>query len=197
MKKVVLLDDPINSGYRDKVKELLSDIAEVSYYEGVNGFSDSVMWRARLQFGEWDNRADWDLLYWSTGLWDHRRTLDDGEPFISAEHFLHYNRRLHRELTLHAKRLVYATATPAGEGYVHDPKGDFGIPREDWNREIKEYNDILTAYLKHEGVMIHDLYAFLTAHPEYLGKQGFFLTEEGADAVAEEVAGYIRRALAE
>ncbi|MBE6598607.1 MAG: hypothetical protein E7638_04110 [Ruminococcaceae bacterium] len=197
MKKVVLLDDPINFSYRERVKELLSDIAEVAYFEGVNGYSDALTWRAKSQFETWENWNDIDLVYWSTGLWDHRRTLDDGEPLITAEQYLHYNRRLHRQLTRHAKHLVFATVTPAGEGYKYDPKGDFGIPREEWNREVAEYNTIITAYLKYEGVNIHDLYSFLEAHTEYLGENGFFLTEEGAEAVAQEVAGFIRRLLTE
>ncbi len=195
MKKVVLLDDPVNVSYRERVKELLSDIAEVYLSKGEDGNSHVITWRAKYQFEEWDKWGEVDLIHWNTGLWDHLRTLDDGEPLISVEHYLHYNRRLHRQLTHYAPRLIFATTTPAGEGYKYDSKGDFGISRDEWNRETEVYNAVLTAYLKHEGVEINDLYAFVSAHPEYLGENGIFLSEEGVEAVAQHVASTIRDAL--
>ena len=96
MKKVLLLGDDICFGYRERVKELLSDICEIVHPDINAGYTASALWFIREQHDvkyHWD---ELDLIHWNTGLWDHHRTLDDGLPLVSVEHYLWLNKRFHR-----------------------------------------------------------------------------------------------------
>lgn len=194
MKKVVLIGDSILVCYQERVKELLSDIAEV-FFTGNIGYSASVLWYIREMF---KNNPAWkeaDVIHWNTGLYDHYRHLDDGLPLVSEEEYLYINRRIHRQLTTYTNKQIFALTLPAGEGYTYDPDGILGIPREEWNKEVHLYNTVISAYMKHEGVMINDLYSLVESHPEYLGENGITLSEAGAEAAAQQIANCIREYL--
>ncbi len=195
MKKVMLIGDEIRLAYQERVKELLSDICEVVYVRNNSGYTASALWFVREQVENVFKWEDIALIHWNTGIWDHHRTLDDGLPLVSAEEYLRWNGRFHRQLALYADRLIWATTTPAGEGYRYDPDGIYGIPKDEWNEEVKLYNDMAAAYLANQGVVINDLYAFVSEHPEYLGEDGINLSPVGVEAVAQKVAGEIRALL--
>jgi len=195
MKKVMLIGDEIRLAYQERVRELLADVCEVVYVRNNSGYTASALWFVREQV---ENAFKWEdiaLIHWNTGIWDHHRTLDDGLPLISAEEHLRWNRRFHRQLALYADRLIWATTTPAGDGYKYDPNGIYGIPKDEWNREVKLYNDMVSAYLSNKGVVINDLYTLVSAHPEYLGEDGINLSEAGVEAVSQHIAREIRTLL--
>ncbi|MBE6598605.1 MAG: hypothetical protein E7638_04100 [Ruminococcaceae bacterium] len=197
MKKVLLLGDTIRVSYQERVKELLSDVAEVVFPHHNSGYSAAVLWYLREQFVRIYQWGEIDVVHWNTGLWDHHRTLDDGLPLITAEEYLHINRRLHKQLEFYSKKQVFATTLPAGDSYKYDKNSIYGIPKDEWNREIAEYNAVLVPYLQHHGVKINDLYSTVSAHPEYLGEDGISLSEEGVEEAAQQIAASIRLALAE
>jgi len=192
MKKVLLLGDCIRVQCQERVKELLADECEVLYPSFDYGYTLSLLWFLRLQFNENQDWAEPDLIYWNTGIMDHHRPVDDGEPLIPAEMFLHLLRRLHRQLAFYSGRLVWASTTPAGEKYVYDPQGNYGVDRETWNKEIALYNRLAAAYLTEKDVMIHDLYALIAKNPQYSGDDGIHLSPEGVEAAAQEIAACIR-----
>ncbi len=195
MKKVMLIGDEIRLAYQERVKELLSDICEVVYVRNNSGYTASALWFVREQVENVFKWEDIALIHWNTGIWDHHRTLDDGLPLISAEEHLRWNRRFHRQLALYADRLIWATTTPAGEGYKYDPNTIYGIPKDEWNKEVKLYNDLVSAYLTNKGVAINDLYTLVSEHPEYLGEDGINLSAEGVEAVAQQIAREVRTLL--
>ncbi len=193
MKKVLLLGDCIANGYGPKVKELLSDIAEVVYSDGDIGDTAAVLWCIR--YGMDDLCRGSDLIHWAMSSCDHQRTLDDGAPLLTAEQVLYYARRLHRQICYYAPRQIFAVSTAAGEGYQYDKNGIYGIPVDEWNRETEEYNAVIAAYFRSQGVEINDLYTLTKNHPEYLAADGISLSEAGAEAVAEQTAAHIRACL--
>ena len=93
-------------------------------------------------------------------------------------------------------RLVWATTIPAGEGFPFDPDGVFAVPREQWNREIRLNNALMTAYLKEEGVRVNDLASLAERDPAYLAPDGISLSEAGIEAAARQTAEAIRAVLA-
>ncbi len=194
MKKVLLLGDEITLCYRERVKALLSDIAEVVYPDNT-GNTATTLWGIRFAYDELCRGSD--LIHWNTGLEDHHRHLDDGEPLLTAEQALYLTRRLHRQIACYAPRQIFAATTPAGEHYPYDRDGIYGIPREAWNREVAEYNAVISAYLRNQGVPVNDLYTMMTEHPEYLGEDGLGLSEAGAEAAAQQTAAMIRACLAD
>ena len=191
MKKVLLMGDEIHFSYQERVKELLADVCEVISDPCNSKYTANALWLVRDQIELTMQLKDIDLIHWNNGIWDHYRTMDDGAPLVTAEHYLYVNRRYHRQLAHYADRLIWATTTPAGDGYPYDPNGVFGIPKDEWNREIALYNDILVPYLRHEGVAINDLHALVSANPDYLGEDGIHLSDKGVEAVAQQTAAMI------
>ncbi len=195
MKKVLLMGDEIHFSYQERVKELLSDVCEVVCDPCNSRYTANALWLVRDQVELTLKLKDISLIHWNNGIWDHYRTMDDGEPLVTAEQYLCYSRRYQRQLGVYADRLIFATTTPAGEGYDYDPNGVYGIPKEEWNREVAYYNDLVVPYFKHEGVAVNDLHGLVMANPDYLGEDGIHLSEMGVEAVARQTADVIRAVL--
>ncbi len=193
MKKVILLGDEICVQYRDRVREILRDLCEVSYPElSLMNAGDtlSTLWSVRDFSGA-------DLIHIAANLLDHHRVTDDGEPLVSIGEYMHLTGRLIRQLRCSVPHVIWATAIPAGEGYAQDPAGVYSIPREEWNREIALYNALTTVLLAEEGVSVNDLHSLAVHHLEYLASDGIHLSAAGIEAAAQQTADAIRCALGE
>ena len=138
-----------------------------------------------------------DLIHYNNGIWDHHRNLSDGEPLSSVEQYIYLNRRLHSHLAGAADKLIWATTTPAGLGYTQNPEGLCALSREDWNREIELYNNVLSGYLTSKGVWITDLNSVIGADLDNICQDGIHLSDKGVEAAAQAVAANIRKCLAE
>ena len=193
MKKIVLLGDSIRLSYQDRVRELLSDVAEVLWPDANCAYTLNTVWNVRFWFKDW---GPVDLIHWNNGIWDHHRTLDDGEPLSTPKEYLYLNRRLYQQLKRYTSNLIWATTTPAGLGYKQEKGGLCSLPRDEWNREIKLYNDLLSAFLTGQGVAIDDLHGLVAGHiGDYVSEDGIHLTPAGVEAAAEQVAGCIKAGL--
>ena len=194
MKKVYLLGDSFSVQYRERVRELLAGECEAVWpgYD-VKNDSDTVslFWNMRFILEEGA-----DAVHWNTGFYDLCRVVDDGEPLLSPEQYLYMNRRMLGLLRTYTDRLVWATTIPAGEGFPCDPDGEFAVPREQWNREIRLNNALMTAYLKEEGVRVNDLASLAEQNPACLAPDGISLSEAGIEAAAGQTAEAIRAVLA-
>ena len=194
MKKAVLLGDSIRLSYCARVGELLAGECEVLWPEENCAYTMYTLRRTREWFEGSGGWGTVDLIHYNNGIWDHHRVADDGEPLSTPEQYLYLNRRLHRQLAEYAPKLIWATTIPAGEAYQYTPHWVLGLKRDDWNREIREYNALLSGYLSSQGVEINDLYALVAPHPEYITTDGIHLTAEGVEAAAQQVASHIRAA---
>ena len=192
MKKVVLLGDSIRLSYWKRVRELLSDICEVYAPDENCAYTLHTIRRAKNWFAKWGHV---DVIHWNNGAWDHHRDAGDGEPLSSPEQYLYLNRRLHRYLAGKGDKLIWATTTPAGINYREEM---VMVDRETWNDEVNLYNEIMVAYMTHHGVEIDDIHALVWENLEkYICADAFHLSPEGQEAVAQQVARHIRRALEE
>ena len=193
MKKMLMVGDSVTAGYASRLAELLAEECAVVcpahdiYYAG---YTLGTLWHIR-EFAA----QGFDLICWNAGVEDHLRPVGDGKPLVSAEEYLFLNRRLYRQIALYTDRLIWTNTTPAGEGYAFDPEGEYGVPLEEWNREIDLYNGLLSAYLEGKGPVVNDLYSAVAAHPEYLGPDGVHLSETGIEQAARQTAECVRRVL--
>ncbi len=198
MKRVVLLGDSIRLSYWERVAELLSDIAVVYSPDGENcAYTLHTIRRVRDWFKGWGlDQAD--LIHWNNGAWDHHRNAVDGEPFSSVEQYVALQKRLLGQLSRYSDKLIFATTTPGGLKYDPDSHILLTLDRDGWNKEVSLYNDVLSAYLKNQGVRINDIYNFVYPRAdEYIGEDGLHLSPAGVEAVAQKVANEIRAMLAE
>ncbi len=191
MKKVLLLGDSIRQNYQSKVIEELKDVCEVVFPEANCANTLETVWHIRIWFEEY-GWGKVDLIHWNNGIWDHHRTLDDGLPLSTPEEYLYLNRRLYGQLSRYTDNLIWATTTPAGENYRCDPQELTGIPRDEWNREVALYNDLVRAYLSAQGVAIDDLYSLVTQNWDCIREDGFHLSERGVELLGKQVAACIR-----
>lgn len=198
MKHVVILGDSIRLSYWERVAELLSDIAVVHSPDGENcAYTLHTIRRVRDWFKEWGlNKAD--LIHWNNGAWDHHRNAQDNEPFSSLEQYVSLQKRLFGQLSRYSDKLIFATTTPGGPMYDPDSHILLTLDRDGWNKEVSLYNDVLSAYLKNQGVRINDIYGLVYPRAdEYIGEDGLHLSPAGVEAVAQKVAKEIRAMLAE
>jgi lysophospholipase L1-like esterase len=195
VKNVLLPGDSIRLNYCGRVKELLDGECRVCYPEANCAYTLYTIWN--LRFWVEDLKEDGiDVIYWNNGIWDHHRTLDDGEPLTGIEQYIALNRRLHRQLRVYTDKLIWATTTPAGKSY-RPSNGNLGeLSLDVWNSEIALYNNVLAAYFTSDGVMINDLNALIGSDTEqYLCEDSIHLSAAGIEAAANRVADCIRRAL--
>ena len=194
MKKVVLMGDSIRLSYQERVRELLADVADVVWPKQNGAYTMDTIWAVR----DWFRDNGWgpvDLIHWNNGIWEHHRTLDDGEPLTTPEEYLYLNRRLHRQLKRYTDNLIWATTTPAGLCYKYNKDGRDAVSRDEWNRENELYNALVSAYLTEQGVEIDDLWALMNEHLDYICEDGFHLNPAGVEAAANQVAACIRAKL--
>lgn len=195
MKTVMMLGDSIRLSYWKRTAELLSDICVVYAPEWNCAYTQYTLIHIRDWF-RGQRLGKVDLIHWNNGIWDHHRNAEDLEPLSTPEQYLQLNRRLYAQLARFSDRLIWATTTPAGICYCYNPHDLTGIPLEEWNEEIRTYNDLLSAWLAGKGVGINDLYALISSKPDFISEDGIHLTEAGVEAAARQSAEAIRKALA-
>jgi len=193
MKRVVLLGDSIRIFYQDNVREKLQGICEVLTPPENCAYTLHTIRRVRDYFSEWGKV---DLIHWNNGIWDHHRNAEDGLAFSTPEIYYSLTCRLYKQLTKYSDKIIWATTTPGGLQYDPDSHILLTLSREEWNREITLYNDMMSAFFRSEGVPVNDLYSILDSDPgRYICEDGIHLSPEGKDAAAEQVANQIRAML--
>lgn len=206
MKKVLLLGDSIRLGYGQKVKELLSDIAEVKMPEENCKWTKNTYW----YFSIWAGEERYDVIHWNNGIWDLHH-IDNGEHFCSLDEYLRDNERLAALIRKYTDKMIWATSTPGGKildqrkalNALENTDREFKkrfltSDQKDWNNSISIYNAAAVDLYRSLGAEIDDLHAVLSEHLEdYLSEDGIHPNEKGYDALAVHAAAVIRRALKE
>ena len=182
MKKVVLLGDSIRLiGYGPKVPEMLGDDYTVFQSEDNCRF---VKYTLRCLF-EWrENIQDADIIHWNNGLWDTSTGLfdDGGKPFTGEEEYVDNMLRVASELLKITPNVIFATTTPVHPEYRYND-----------NEVIKRYNAVLVPRLQAMGIRINDLHSIIAANiPENICQDKIHLSEQGAQACAEQVVSMIK-----
>lgn len=186
MKTILLLGDSIRMFYCNYVRELLNEY--------------NVVWpEDNCRFSLYTLRciSDWmaltpqpeevTLIHWNNGLWDMARHTLDGKPLTSMEDYVKNLKRIIFELKnrFPKAKIVFATTTSV------DPALGFID-----NHDIIAYNAAAVELMKNNHIAVNDLYSLMAAHPEYIRKEDLIHeTDEGAKALAEQVAKFIQNEL--
>lgn len=179
--KVSLLGDSIRwIGYGLKVPELLAPDFEV-FQPGENcrysKYTMRMLYDARGAF------AGSRIVHWNNGHWDNELCFGDGYFTPDDEYVSNMSRIADILLSRHEK-VIFATTTPT-KGHPNFPCNDIIVRR----------NALIVPILKEKGVIINDLYSFVSENiDEYIKDDDkIHLSEAGIDAVAHEVADFIRK----
>lgn len=205
MKKVLLLGDSIRIGYCKKVRELLSDVAEVYFPDENCAYTKKTYWN----FTIWAGDRRYDAIHWNNGIWDLHHVSPFGDHFSSLDEYLYDNRRIARLAREYSDRLIWATTIPGGkvlderkainalENTDRDfPKRFLTDAQEPWNEAVREYNAAAVKMFREEGVEIDDLYSVMDGRiEEFISADGIHPNDAGYTALAEQVAAVIRRSL--
>jgi hypothetical protein len=182
MKKILLIGDSICHGYKEPVRDALSDQAEVLFAPESGRFAEYILrqihdWKRELKIG-----GDLDLIHWNAGLWDVLR-LEGDEPLTPPECYAQFIRRI----ALMMKKLfpnavqIFATSTP-----IQEEKYSTAFSRK--NADIVKYNEIARAELEPLGVVINDLYPVIAAMPkEWYSDVTHFYTAPATELITNAV----------
>lgn len=204
MNKVLLIGDSIRIGYGQRVRELLSDTAEVIMPDMNCKWTKFIYWHISL----WAGDTKFDAIHWNSGIWDTHR-IDGNECFCSLDEYIRDNERLLKMMKRYSDKLIWATSTPGGK--VLDEKNainalentDRDFPKRflttdqyNWNKTINEYNTAAVKLYESQGVYIDDLNQLMLQNLEdYLSPDGVHPNEKGYEALAQQVAKSIRDVL--
>ena len=208
MKTVLVMGDSIRLGYQERVKELLSDVAQVFAPEENCRFTKYALWGMHV-WAEETGVERFDLAHWNTGIWDLHRATADGEVFTPLEAYVEDNERLLTQMQSCADRLIWATTIPAGPSLDKGMESDalinskgrparirLCVPQVRWNADVKRYNEAACHMYRSRGVAINDLYTALLPDLEaYISEDGIHPNEKGYALLAEQTARAIRQQL--
>lgn len=181
MKKVVLLGDSIRLiGYGKKVPELLGNDYTIWQSDDNCRYSTYTL---RMVMDFKDELAGADIIHWNNGLWDVVNDFGDG-PFSPIEVYVTTMKRIAKCLKTLGKKVIFSTITPVLPAYKNMNVDD-----------IRRYNAAVVPELEAMGIIINDLFSFVYPNMEKFitSEDNIHLSEEGIDAVAEQVADVIRK----
>ena len=177
--KVTLLGDSIRLiGYGMKVPELLGEDFEV-FQPGDN-----------CRFAKYTLRGlfDWceamegsRIVHWNNGLWDMCNLFGDGS-FSTEDEYVQNILRIADILLSRYDKVIFATTTPVRNENQHN-----------CNENIARYNSLIVPLLEEKGVIINDLYSFVSADiDKYIREDdNIHLTDEGIEVCAQRVKDVI------
>jgi len=192
MKKVFISGDSIRIGYDYAVKNMLADVAEVSFVDDNCRFAENTLrflheWKNQCKLGD-----DVDCVHWNVGLWDCLIIFDDG-PLTPIDVYGQFMERICRrmQLVFPNARHIFATSTPVSEAGWKDPKKWFRS-----NADIRAYNELACEIVTKYGMAVNDLYAALENAPEsWHSDQTHYYTKDATVCLTRKVSGAICDAL--
>jgi len=192
--KVLIIGDSISIGYAEPLKEILKDKAVVVHNPGNAGPSSKGL----ANLDAWLGDTTWDAIHFNHGLHDLKYVDDKGENATSKEtghiqvpvdQYAKNMEAIVLRLKKTGAKLIFATTTPV-------PDKPAGPLREPGQARI--YNAAALKIMKKHGVAINDLYSFALPRLKELQKpNNVHFTAKGSDALAQQVARHILKALGE
>ena len=185
MKTVVLLGDSIRMNYEKTVIARLGVDYDVCAPKENCRFSGYTL-NSLNRFWMKDFPKP-DVIHWNNGIWDLYYVNQDMGIFTPLDEYLHYIRRVLKELRKTGAHIIWASTTPVDDGKITCCRND----------EIDLYNSAAAEIMRSEGIPINDLNSVVKANLDlYLSQEDYLhLSEEGkiacAEAVVKAVKGYI------
>lgn len=174
MKNLILLGDSICISYREMVKDMLKDKANVAYPQENCRWSGYMYNTLRYWLPELPKP---DVIHFNSGIWECVHLYGESEPFYTTEDYVRDVMRVYHELCKTGAKIIFATTTPIQKHVKL------------YNHEVQKNLDAILPYLQAEGCEINDLNAVVRADMDrfILPNDGCHLTEEGAHACANAV----------
>ena len=194
MKRVLLLGDSIRMGYDKYVREMLQNKCEVLYDEADNGrFAAYTLWQTNQMFKRY---GSFDIVHWNNGYWDMNIEAPMREPIHPLEEYVHFLKRIIKQIRSHGARIIFATTTPVPEkGISRDNSGLIAEICYD-NAWVEAYNAAAKKLMVEEAIPVNDLYALCRkSETFYKGPDGLHLSEEGYRVCATQTAAMIEKML--
>lgn len=202
MKNVLLIGDSIRLGYQSRVEKLLGENVKVYAPDENCRFTKFALW-GMFSWMEGFGSPKIDAAHFNTGIWDIHRCTADGELFTPIDEFADQQRRLAIQMKSYTENVIYANCTPGGKGLdVEDArinalvntdpefaKVHLTAPMEEWNADIRRYNDAAENVMHGMGIPVNDFYSAIIADTEkYVCGDGVHMTDEGYDLLAKMAA---------
>lgn len=208
MKNILLLGDSIRLGYQEKAAELLGENIKIYAPSENCRFTKYALWGVQSWMAEFGN-PKLDVVHFNTGIWDLHRCTADGENFTSPEEYRRDIRRLACQLKSYTDNVCFANIIPGGVGLdgedelnalintdADNIKVRLTSPSEEWNRNVRLYNNISEQVMFELGIPVNDMYSALISDTDkYISSDGIHPTEAGYNILAETVAKKIKEML--
>lgn len=194
MKKVLLLGDSIRMGYAPYVRELLKGKCEVYDDEQDNGrYAAYTLWQANQMFKKY---GKFDVVHWNNGYWDMNIEPPMTEPFHPIDEYVHFLKRIIKEIRKNGAEIIFATTLPLLEGgMTYDVTGTGAQIAYD-NDSVLRYNKAAVELMNQENITVNDLYTLMLQDKNYYKcPDKLHLTQEGYQVCAKQTADMILQKL--
>jgi acyl-CoA thioesterase-1 len=179
--RVLLIGDSISIGYTVPTRQLLAGKANVHRVPENGGPTTNGI--AKLD--KWLGSGKWDVIHFNWGLHDVK--LDTGKHQVPLDAYERNLAALVKTMKATGARLIWASTTPVPEGKLSPPRK---------NDDVIAYNAAARRLMEGQGIAINDLYAFALPRLKQIQRPvNVHFTDEGSQALAEEVARAIGKAL--
>ena len=180
--RVLLIGDSISIGYTLAVRRLLEGQANLHRIPENGGPTI----RGVEKIDAWLGDGRWDVIHFNFGLHD-LKIMDTGKHQVPIGEYERNMERIVGRLKKTGAKLIWAPTTPVPEGDLR--------PRRS-NDDVIAYNRAAQRVMAAHGVRSNDLYSFaLPRLAEIQRPVNVHFTDQGSDALAEQVAKMIAHAL--
>jgi acyl-CoA thioesterase-1 len=185
--RALLLGDSISMGYTLPTRKLLAGKANL--HRAPENCGETR--KALENLDKWLGEGKWDVIHFNSGLHDLKYALGEtpekgDSNNVPLEEYEKNFEQIVTRLEETGAKLIFATTTPYPEG-LSPPR----VPED-----AVRYNEAALRVMKSHGVAINDLYAFALPQLETIQRpENVHFLPEGSEALAEQVASSIRKAL--
>lgn len=201
MKNVLLIGDSIRLGYQSRLQEILGENVKIYAPQENCRFTKYALW-GMFSWYDGFGRPKIDAAQWNNGIWDIHRVTADGQLFTPIDEYEEYQRRMVIQMRSYTDKVIFANSTPGGKALdaqhpinpLVNTEQNFGkVPltarMDEWNADIKRYNERAEKVMKEMNVPVNDFYSAIMADTEkYVCADGVHMTPEGYDLLAHMTA---------
>lgn len=176
---VLLLGNSITRGYQPKVEKRLEGKAYVGRLSGSKSVGDPALLDEVAAILKHNH---FDVIHFNNGLHGFDYTEEEYEKAFP---------KLIKTIRKYAPKakLIWATITPVRQGEGMKELAPI-------TERLKVRNEIALKYIHREGIEVNDLWGLVIDHPEYYaGGDGTHPVDAGFEALAEQVAAVVEKAL--
>lgn len=197
---VLILGDSISIGYTPPVRKLLEGKANVFRPHTANGTKPencSGTTKGVDAVDRWIGDRKWDVIHFNFGLHDLKHVTEPGGNKVSkdpsdplqatVDQYAANLEKIVERLEKTGATLIFATTTPV-------PPGTSGVLREP--ESPPKYNAAAVKIMQAHGIQVNDLFAFCEPRLDEIQRpKNVHFTNEGSQALAQQVAAAIQKAL--